>query len=274
PPSVGRVIERVESVAYGRPASEALAATVARAKAVGALAPVTVVVPSNLAGLTARRLLGGGLAGTDGIANVALVTPFRLAELLGNERLLDSRPLTNPVLGAAVRLALADDPGPFAPVADHHATQAALASLYAELSNASPDALERVEFQGGAAARDAVRTYRLVASKLHGFHDEADVARAARERPDLDDALAALGHLVWYLPAPMTQPLTELVGTVLRRASASSVIVGLTGDDAADAAVRSVCARAGVEIPPDVSVAVPTASEIVSVTDADEEVRA
>ena len=131
------VIEVIDVVRYGRPASEALVGALQRAKASGPLAPVTVIVPSNLAGLTARRLLGAGTIGHGGIVNVSFVTPFRLAELLSADRLLDSHPLTNPVLGAAVRLALADDPGPFAPVADHYATEAALAALYAELSNVS-----------------------------------------------------------------------------------------------------------------------------------------
>ena len=39
------VIESVKAVAYGRAASEALAAAVASAKADGPLVPVTVVVP-------------------------------------------------------------------------------------------------------------------------------------------------------------------------------------------------------------------------------------
>ena len=104
------MIERVETATYGRPASEALARTLARVKADEPLAPVTVIVPSNLAGLTARRLLGAGVVGAGGVANVSFVTPFRLAELLAADQLLDTRPLTNPVLGAAVRLALrADD---------------------------------------------------------------------------------------------------------------------------------------------------------------------
>ena len=269
------MIERVETVSYGRPASESLARAVERAKAGRALAPVTVIVPSNLAGLTARRLLGSGQIGAGGIANVSFVTPFRLAELLAVDRLLDTRPLTNPVLGAAVRLALAEDPGPFAPVADHYATEAALASLYAELSNVSADALVHLERNGGAA-REAVCAYRGIATQLERFHGEADVARAARERADLVDALVGLGHVIWYLPVPVTRPLAELIRAVLSEAR-STAIVGLTGDEGADAAVWSVCARAGVDRTGSVDSApatAPVASRVVSVTDADEEVRA
>ena len=114
------VIESVETTAYGRAASEALAAAVARAKDLGPLAPVTVIVPSNFVGLSARRLLGSGVldvGSESGIANVSFVTPFRLAELVAADLLLDTAPITNPVLGAAVRQVLADDPDIYRPVA-------------------------------------------------------------------------------------------------------------------------------------------------------------
>lgn len=271
--SVSEVIERAETVGYGRAASEALAAAVARAKAGVGLAPVTVVVPSNFAGLTARRLLGGGLVGPGGIANVAFVTPFRLAQLLASDRLLDTRALTNPVLGAAVRLALAEEPGPFAAVADHHATEVALASLYAELSNVAPDQLARIEREGGEAGRVAVRLHAAIAAHLVGFHDEATVARAAASRSDLPAALEGYGHVIWYLPAPLTEPLTALVRAVLA-AAPSQVIVGATGVEVADAAVYDTCTAAGVARPIDEPGPPPVGDRILSVTDADEEVRA
>ena len=267
------MIDRVEVVGYGRPASMALADAVARAKNGGPLAPVTVIVPSNLAGLTARRLLGAGAVGAGGVANVSFVTPFRLAELLAADLLFGTRPLTNPVLGAAVRLALAHDPGPFAPVADHYATEAALASLYAELSNVRAETLMHIAADGGESARTAVRFHHAIAAKLGAFHDEADVARAAGERTDLSGALVPFGHVIWYLPAPTTAPIAELIGHALS-AAPSAVVVGTTGDDHADLAVWSTCATAGVQQPTAPAAPRPTADHIVSVTDADEEVRA
>lgn len=254
---------------YGPPASRALAEVVQRAKR-SPLDPVTVVVGSNFAGLAARRALGAG----GGVANVSFVTAFRLAELLAGDQLLDLRPLTNPVLGAAVRLALAEDPGRYRGVEDHVATETALVALYAELSNVSEAALRRLEEEGGLDARSAVAFQRRIAARLDGFHDEADLARAAAARPDLADALAPLGHVVWYLPAPMTAPLAELVRAVLD-AAPSTVLIGTTGDEQADGAVRRVCERAGVEWPSQPSLALPpVADRIISVTDADEEVRA
>ena len=236
----------VTTVAYGRPASEALAEAIARAKGGSALAPVTVIVPSNFAGLTARRLLGAGVVGAGGIANVGFLTPFRLAELLTADQLLDTRPLTNPVLGAAVRRALADDPGPFAPVAEHEATEIALALLYGELSNLTPGALDRLRADGGRSAADAVAMYRRIDGYLGEFHGEADVARVAAARPDLGRALSRFGPVIWYLPAPTTVPMASFVGAVLAAAAGSSVIVGRTGDEAADEPVWAACRAAGV----------------------------
>jgi len=277
----------VATVPYGRPASEALSAAVVAAKRSAALDPVTVIVASNFAGLAARRLLGAGTVGPGGLVNVNFVTPFRLAELLAAEQLLGQRPLTNPVLGAAVRLALELDPGPFESVRDHLATEAALASLYAELSNVSGPALERAAADGGSAGRTAVAMSRRIASPLGSFHGEADVARAAARHPDLSRALASFGQVIWYLPAPLTSPMAEFVSVVLSTAGAS-VIVGITQDAHADEAVWQTCERAGVVRPAATggrrgslriiagessSAQVPTGDVIVSVTDADEEVR-
>lgn len=272
------MIEHTHVVAHGRPASEALAAAIARAKAGCALAPVTVVVPSNLAGLTARRLLGSGevrLPDTPaGLANVGFLTPFRLAELVAADQLLDRRPLTNPVLAAAVRRALADDPGPFAPVADHHATAAAVAALYAELSDVDDAVLDRLADRAGPTTRHAISLHRAVAERLAGHHDEAALVAAAVAHPALGNALAPFGYLVWHLPEPVTTPVARFLAAAMA-AAPTTAVVALTGDDEADARVMATCRRVGVELPTDPAPsAPPTAATIVSVTDADEEVRA
>jgi len=270
-----RVIEAVEISGYGRPASEALAAAVARAKQAGPLSAVTVVVPSNFVGLSARRLLGSGALGvgaSSGIANVSFVTPFRLAELVAADLLLDKAPITNPVLGAAVRQVLAEDPGFYAPVAEHETTEAALASLFAEMSNVDEAGLESIEEEGSTAALQAVEFYRRIAAKLTGFHTEHDLATAAAERVDLDDRLESFGHVIWYLPAPVTPALGRFVGEVLRYSASSSVIVGLTGVERADEPVWRACEAAGVERRSS-DVDVPVGAAMVSVTDAPEEVR-
>ena len=273
---VRHVIEHVEVTAYGRQASEALATAVAQAKEAGPLAPVTVVVPSNFVGLSVRRLLGSGeLSGgaRSGIANVSFVTPFRLAEMVAADLLLDTAPITNPVLGAAVRQVLADDPDIYRPVAEHESTEAALASLFAELSNVDEAGLESIADEGSTAALLAVKFYQRIAAKLGAFHTEHDLATAAADRADLVERLLPFGNVIWYLPAPVTSAVGRFLGEVLRGAPASTVIVGLTGDVAADKPVLASLGHATVAVPKSLEVKVPTADEIVSVTDAPEEVR-
>ena len=279
PPIYGDdVIEQVELTAYGRPATEVLARAITLAKIGRALAPVTVIVPSNFAGLVARHLLGGGLAGSAGLANVAFMTPFRLAELLTAELMFDGRALSNPVLGAAVRRAVADDPGPYREVADHPATEAALARRFAELSNLSPEATATLSTQGGGWAAEAFGFQRAISSRLANFHDEATMVGRAASRTDLAAVLVPFGHLVWLLPEPSTAPICTFIGAALRCAP-STVIVGSSGDTQADAAVWATCRRAGVSLPDAVPTAgvpsgAPVADSIISATDADEETRA
>src|SRR5256885_8643973 len=146
---------RVDWVPYGRPAAEALRAAVAAGKAGDPLAPVTVVVPSNHVGVAARRLLGSGALGPvcergTGLAATTFVTPYRLAELLGAPALAGAgrRPVSTPVIAAAVRHVLTADPGVFAPVADHPATESALVASYRELREVSDDGLAAVAATG------------------------------------------------------------------------------------------------------------------------------
>ncbi len=99
------------TTAYGRPALRALGDAVAAAKGADLLAPVTVVVPSNHVGVAARRLLAAGSAVTPaararpaargrGLVGVTFLTPYRLAELLGANRLAAAgrRPVSTPVV--------------------------------------------------------------------------------------------------------------------------------------------------------------------------------
>src|SRR4249919_719957 len=96
----------VVSTRYGGTAVDALAAAVARAKGREPLRPVTVVVPSNYAGVAARR----ALARRHGVAGVSFVTLYRLAELVAGPVLAaEGRvPLSSPVLATALRSILAD----------------------------------------------------------------------------------------------------------------------------------------------------------------------
>jgi hypothetical protein len=132
------VTGRVQAVPYGRAAIEVLAGQVRALKAGDPLAPVTVVVASNYAAIAARRALA---AQPGGIANVTFLTLHRLAEHLSGTRLNKAgrKPVSAPVVAAAVRGALDTDPGVFQAVADH-----AVADAEARLAEIA-DAIHGVE---------------------------------------------------------------------------------------------------------------------------------
>ena len=265
------MIHDVTTVAPGRPATEVLAGVVAAAKQAGPLHPVTVVVASNLVGLSLRRLLASGALGGTGLANVGFLTPFQLAELLVHDGLDGCRPLTNPVLGAAARQALAEHPGPLASVVDHPATEAAAAAIYAELSQVSALTLDRLADAGGMAAV-SVRLHRAMADRLGDFYGEPELAGAVARRSDLADEASQLGHLVWFLPQPVTPALEHMLAALVD-ALDTSVVVGLTGDPSADVPVVELCRRVGVVLDPVVPVDPPRGSSIIVAPDPDEEVR-
>src|SRR4051794_9099462 len=107
----------VHWVAYGAVAYAELRRVVGVSKAADPMAPVTLIVPSNLCGTIARRTLAATMGG--GVAGLAVLTLDRLAELVAAPRLTAGgrRPTTAPVLTAAWRRELTADPRSFESVA-------------------------------------------------------------------------------------------------------------------------------------------------------------
>jgi len=239
---------------YGRPALQALRDALAAAKAGEPLAPVSVVVPSNHVGVAARRLLAGGAAGPvvpagRGLAGVTFLTIYRLAELLGSARLAGEgrRPVSTPVIAAALRRALAEDPGVFAPVAHHPATEVALVTAFTELSDLSDRALAAV---GGASRRagDVVRLCRRARTTLHAaWYDETDLAAAAVQAAIAGDpVVGGVGHVVVHLVQDLPRRQASLVRAVADRWP-TTVIAALTGAAGPDAGVRRSLERLGCQ---------------------------
>ena len=165
------------AVPYGASALDALATAVRAAKGTDPLVPVTIVVPTNTAGVMARRALGrrGGATAID------VLTIFRLAEVLGSSSLLDEgrKPVSTPVVDLAVKQVLRASPGLYRAVAEHPSTVVALRDLYRELRVAGPAALTALARTG--RGREPARVAEQLAGLLApGWYDEGDLlARAA-----------------------------------------------------------------------------------------------
>lgn len=265
---------------YGRPAAALLHARIAALKAEDPLSPVSVVVPTNYVGVSTRRLLAGGALGPvtargNGIVGLSLLTVYRLAELLGAPALAAAgrRPVSTPVIAAAVRRVLGSDAGLFADIATHPSTEEGLVRTYRELSELQPASLDRLAGRSTRAA-DVVRIHRAVRDAL--FSDwfiEADLMAAAtdavrRRSSVLDD----LGAVLVYLPQSLSLPAAQLLKTVGEQATVE-VIAARTGDEQADTDVDRALRRLDLDLPPQDAPAPITASAIVSVSDAEEEVR-
>ncbi len=271
---------------YGRPAVAALHAEIVAAKQGEPLAPVTVVVPTNSVGVATRRLLASGELGPItgrgvGVVGVNFLTVFRLAELLAAPTLAAAgrRPVSTPVVAAAVRAALAEKPGLFAPVAEHPATEEALAVVHRELSDLAEPELDLLARQG-ARAREVVRIHRSVRAQLEGsWYAEHDLMSAATAIVEQGAArLGEFGVVIVYLPQRLTPPASRL----LRAAGAAmpvAVIAGCTGDPGADAEVLASVSRVVGEAtssPSDegVDVDVAVGTHVITTSDPDDEVRA
>lgn len=274
----------VITTGYGRAAALALRDAVAAAKAGEPLAPVTVVVPSNHVGVASRRLLASGslgpVAGSGvGLAAVTFLTTYRLAELLGASALAATgrRPVSTPVLAAAMRAELAAQAGLFAPVAEHPATESALVSTYRELRDISTAALDALA-AGSDRAAEVVRLHRAARARLEpDWYDEEDLLLAAASRAG-SPAAAELGALVVHLPQRLSLHSARMLGALAERIP-TTLVAGLTGVPEADSEVLTSLSRLVADVSGtaahEVTSPVDTSSTtVLTASDGDEEVRA
>jgi len=258
------------TTAYGKPAIELLARQISASKNGDPLSAVTVIVRSNFVAVSTRRALA---AQPGGIANVTFTTLKRLAEQRGASELaqIGRRPVSAPVTTAAVRMALTTEPGIFAPVADHPATEEALVAAHRELRGV-PDGTLNTVAACSDRARDVVRIHRAARDILSpDWYDEEDLLTAAADhvlRSGSDTTEPVIGHLL----SSYTHGEEALLRALASR-GAVHVNVGLTGDRDADLASIAAHERIGFKVSAaDVETA--CASSIISASDPDDEVRA
>ena len=272
-------------VPYGRPALAALAACVGAAKAGDPLETVTVLVPTNLAGVSARRWMAGSEAspmpGGQGLAAVSFLTTSRLAERIAATTLARAgrRPVSPAVMASAVRSALATEPGIFAPVREHPTTESELVRAHRELRPLTAPELERLAATGERAA-EVVRLHEAVTRLWAGsYYDEHDLMVTATGLVGSGSGLPleATAPLVVHLPQELTRAAARFLGALADRARRAGrapvpVVAGSCGVADADAAVARSLTLLGLTRRPTTTAPL-LPDRVVSQSDADDEVR-
>lgn len=261
----------------GRGALEALRDTLRSYKADHSLAPVTVLVDDNAVGVATRRALASGDLGPicgdrPGLAAVSFSTIYRYGELLGAPLLAAAgrRPVSTPVVAAAIRRVLAEHAGVFAPVADHPTTERRLVAAHRELAELDPVQLDALAGAGRRAAAVVDIHRRTKAALADAWYDEQDLLATAVEvlvhhRPDVEP-------LVVYLPRELSPSRAALLRQ-LGRFTPVTVIAGRSGHADADRIVEVAVQRLGLTLPPATPVPHRGTLSVTSVSDADDEVR-
>ncbi len=183
---------------------ERLVRVVAEAKRTDPLAPVTIIVPNNLAARTIGWRLAEGLGdGRRAVAGLRITTSARLAESLAAVRLHPRQPLLPSVLAAAWRSELEANAGAhhweFAEVWDHPSTVSALVRAYRQLREVDGGDLP-VDRLGPVTA-ETVRLAGLVRERLApDWYDQQDLyATASPLVTGSPGVLAEYGRVVTYL---------------------------------------------------------------------------
>ncbi|MEJ5220875.1 MAG: hypothetical protein WHT63_02580, partial [Tepidiforma sp.] len=268
PADAGTGKATLRAVGYGQ-AREVLAEVIAGLKGDDPLAPVTVVVASNLVALDTRRWL----AARQAVANVRFLVAERFAELIAAPRLQarGMRPRSRWRWLEALRAAAGGAKGPLREVAHHPATLRRLAVLAADLRGVPAETLDGLEQRGEPLVAEAVRVVRAAEAAARDLYDDRDLVEEAAAVFEAGGAgTRESGAVVWYLPERMTAALARLA-----RAAGATVILGMTGDEKVDGQARRWCRLLEVEPPPASAgpAAAMLAGQLASLPDPDEEVR-
>lgn len=221
--------------------------------------------------MATRRALAAQPAG---IINVSFITLRRLAEQIAGPILASAgrRPISAPQIASAIRAVLTATPGVFTPVANHRSTEQALTRVYRELRSAPDESLDAVAACTPRAA-DVVRIQRQARQRvMQSWYDEEDLLASAAAALVAGDAHIP-NPVILHLVPSLTAGEASLV-RALSDDSRLTINVGLTGDADVDSATASAFDLAGIALPQGDPVAPPCATDILSATDPDDEVRA
>ena len=249
---------------FGLPCFETLEATLREVRAGDPLAPVDVAVPSSFVGLTVRRRLADpGLVGVR-FAPLPRVIADRAVPVLAGE---GTQPLTAAQRRAATKAVLAASKGELGASARRSSsTTDVVAGVFAELDYADAD-------EETLRTLDATGRWPAEIADLYRSYVDL-VADAARPRRLVEAALLnpTTTPLVVYLPRRLT-PVELRFCVGLASQGRLHLIVGLTGEERADADTRAILdavAPHAAAAPPITS---PPPAQTRALPDAEEEAR-
>ena len=262
----------VSAHSYGRDAERALIEVIDRlktdARQPDPLAPVTVVVPTALAGYHIRRLLGRR---PGGVVNVQ-VKPLRaLFELIGSASLANAgrRPLPESLRAETIREVARDAAPVFGDVPIDGPLLQHLVQRFDEFDELDRSQLDVIAARSGLPEY-LVGLYDAFLERTRSFYTNRDLADSATRALDRQPVvLRDIGSVVVYLPGPLNFSqrtfLTELAGH-----TKVEVLIGLTGDREA---VDQHTLESWSQDPDAALPELPSAQQIVQSPDAEEEVR-
>lgn len=197
------VVGQIQFSQPGASALRTLRTVLAKVRAGDPLAPVDVIVPTGVAGVTVRR----AVAGDGGLANVRFSALPQVAERLAARHLAltgasVSRPLTAAIRSQAVRATVANGHGTLAKAARHRATLGLLDGLMAELDEIrlDPIRVDRKPLSAhGVEVLDLFADYR---SRVGHFVAPGEMLVRAIE--GIDAGNAPLTQVILYSPSRLT----------------------------------------------------------------------
>jgi len=220
-PAVGQILFSQP----GAPAVAALRTLLQEVRGDDRLAPVDVIVPTGVAGVTVRR----AVAAQGGLANVRFSALPQVAERLAARHLAlsgasVSRPLTAAVLSQATRATVAKANGALAQAAKHRTTLGLLESLMGELDEIQldPAAVDRETLTThGVEVLDLYTDYRSRVGHLVGPAEMLLRAIEAIEKGNAPET-----HVVLYCPSRLTAPEKDFLHSLHHLDRFSAVLAG------------------------------------------------
>ena len=262
----------VSAHTYGREAERALIAAIDRLKTDSGrrdpLAPVTVIVPTALAGYHIRRSLGRRAGG---VVNVQ-VKPLRaLIELIGSASLANEgrRPLPDSLRAETIRNVAQDGAPVFGDVPIDGPVLQQLMQRFDEFDELERSQLDLIKTQVGLPAY-LVGLYDTFRERTRSYYTNRDLAESATDALERQPvALRDVGSVIVYLPAQLNGSQRAFL-QALAAHTRVEVLLGLTADWEA---VDRHTLESWNQDPDSGPRQVPTAQQIVQSPDAEEEVR-